>query len=324
LFAIHKTILDNKNMHQHKKTILSFFIILSACTTQGSVSTSSQTPLPSSSVSITSSSTSIDPIYFNQSMLYGLDDRQIYEMAYLRDRNGPSPVVLFIHGGSWAAGDKSMMRRYLDQILNDGLVYVSMNYRLVTGGATYLDMIADIASVIDSLKRSANTHQIDISQMAIVGESAGAHLALLYAYTTISAIPIDFVTALVPPLDFTDPGYLLSGDPQLQLFLANALMGTTLADASELETNGYPASWIDASPITHLDQAVPTLMAYAEKDELIPLSNNLRFLAEAEAVDAPIEAMAFPNSGHNLGNDPETLILFMNRFSEYLINYLIA
>lgn len=324
MFAIRETILDNENMHQHKKILLSFFIILSACNTQSNLSTSSHTSSPSSSVSITTSSASIDPIYFNQSLLYGLDDRQIYEMAYLRERSGPSPVVLFIHGGSWAAGDKSMMRRYVDQIVNNGLVYVSMNYRLVTSGATYLDMLADIASVIDSLKRGANTHKIDISQMAIVGESAGAHLALLYAYTTISAIPIDFVTALVPPLDFTDPSYLLTGDPQLQLFLANALMGTTLADASELETNGYPASWIDASPITHLDQAIPTLMAYAEQDELIPVSNNLRFLAKAETIAAPIEAIVFPNSGHNLGNDPEILLLFMNRFSEYLTNYFTA
>lgn len=302
-------------------------LVLVSCTQDISSISSSGTSISSSGTSTNPSSTitsSTNPEFLlNQQVPYGADERQILEIAYRPFDPLPTPIVLFLHGGSWISGDKSIMRRYQVQITQAGFGYVSMNYRFITSGASYLDMLNDVRSAIQFLKQSASDFNIDPTKMAIVGESAGAHLAMLYAYRNTSPIPIQFAMGLVPPVDFTDPGYLTFGDSNFQLFLANALMGTSLSGPSDIVENGYPESWIDASPITHLEKAIPTLIGYAGQDELIPLSNMERFIVESNELNAPIETIFFENSGHGLENDPIQMNTLLSTFFQYLNRFLV-
>jgi acetyl esterase/lipase len=272
-----------------------------------------------SSIEVTSETE--DVVFINQ-IAYGLDPRQSLEIAYRPYDESPTPLILFIHGGSWISGDKAIMRRYQDQVVEAGYAYVSMNYRFIISGATYLDMLDDIELTIQFLKDFSSNLNLDTTRMAIVGESAGAHLAMLYAYRNVSSIPIEFVMALVPPVDFTDPGYLTFGDPNVQLFIANGLMATSLMSPEDIVVDGYPDSWIDASPVTHVSKAIPTLIGYAGQDELIPFSNMERFLAATLTTEAPIEAILFPNSGHSLSSDPDKLTELLTTFFIYLQLYL--
>ena len=298
-------------------------IVLTSCGDISSSSTPSSinSSTPSSTSSLLQTSDINESIFLNQ-VAYGLDPRQNLEIEYHPNNTTPTPMVLFIHGGSWISGDKSVMRRYQQQVVDAGYGYVSMNYRFIMTGATYLDMLDDIQLVIQFLKDFASDLNVDTTRMAMVGESAGAHLAMLYAYRNVSPIPIEFAMALVPPVDFTDPGYLSFGDPTVQLFLANGLMATSLIGPEDLVANGYPDAWMDASPIHHLSTAIPTLIGYAGLDELIPLSNMEGFLMAATAINAPIEAIFFPNSGHSLSNDPDKLSELLATFFMYLNNFL--
>ncbi len=298
-------------------------IVLTSCGDISSSSTPSSinSSTPSSTSSLLQISDINESIFLNQ-VAYGLDPRQTLEIEYRPNDANPTPMVLFIHGGSWISGDKNMMRRYQQQVVSAGYGYVSMNYRFIMTGATYLDMLDDIQLVIQFLKDFASDLNVDPTRMAMVGESAGAHLAMLYAYRNVSPIPIEFAMALVPPVDFTDPGYLSFGDPTVQLFLANGLMATSLIGPEDLVANGYPDAWMDASPIHHLSTAIPTLIGYAGLDELIPLSNMEGFLMAATAINAPIEAIFFPNSGHSLSNDPDKLSELLATFFMYLNNFL--
>jgi acetyl esterase/lipase len=298
-------------------------IVLASCGDVSSLSPSSSlaNSTPSSTSSLLQTSEISKSIFLNQ-VAYGLDPRQTLEIEYRPNDATPTPMVLFIHGGSWISGDKIMMRRYQQQVVDAGYGYVSMNYRFITSGATYLDMLDDIQLVVQFLKEFSSDLNVDTTRMAMVGESAGAHLAMLYAYRNVSPIPIEFVMALVPPVDFTDPGYLSFGDPTVQLFLANGLMATSLVGPEDIVTNGYPESWTDASPIHHLSTAIPTLIGYAGLDELIPMSNMERLLDTASTINAPIQAILFPNSGHNLNADPDKLNLLLSTFFIYLNTFL--
>jgi acetyl esterase/lipase len=231
-------------------------------------------------------------------------------------------MVLLLHGGAWVQGDKALMRPYMNDLVQAGYLYVSMNYRLITTPATYIEMLQDIHLAIRFLKQNAASLNLDIERMAIAGESAGGHLSLLYGYREISPIPIQFIFTLVPPLDLLDPSFLTMPNPAFQLLLANGLTGSQIQDASTILSDGYPPQWMDASPITHMNRSLPTFIAYAGLDELIPPSNVERLLDKINGLEFPIETMFFPDSSHNLNLKPSVIESIRIRFHDYLETYL--
>ena len=302
-----------------KRFLLLTLLILPACgSVDASSSASSFSSIASSStLSSSSQSSSEGPLIFDNNVVYGTDERHVLEYAYLPSET-LRPLVLLVHGGSWIGGDKSMMRLYRDVLVSQGYLYVSMNYRLLLSGATYEDMVDDIGLAIQFIRLNADFFTLDTTQMAIMGVSAGAHLSLLYSYGQSSPIPIDLAIGLVPPVDFTDPAFLTLGDQDLQLFQINSLTGTNVASAEELEVNGYPQAWIDASPISYAQTAIPSLFAYAGQDELIPTSNLPRLLDQLDIHTIPYEALYFPNSGHGLNGDPDMLGLLNQQILQSL------
>lgn len=296
-------------------------LILTACNVSSSSILSND--VSSQSVSSAHSSDPHASIVTKNNLSYGPNERQILDIHYEIGLTSPVPAILFIHGGSWISGDKSNMLKYRTSVINEGYVYISMNYRLISNQATYLDMLEDVDLAIQFIKNETSLMPIDTSQIVLAGESAGAHLAMLYSYRNTSPIPIQFLLAFVPPVDFTDPSYVTFGNASTQLFLANQLMQTDIMDASELIEDDYPESWIDASPIYYLEDAIPTLIGYGALDELIPQSNYVRFINRVDEIDAPVETILFPNSGHSLDNDPEQLELILTTFYIRLETYLI-
>jgi acetyl esterase/lipase len=122
---------------------------------------------------------------------YGADDKQVLDAFYVtKTAGGLRPAVLFIHGGAWEGGDKHdqffVGGRPLPRILAErtGWVTFSMNYRL--SGATptpYLDEPADVDAAVRWIKTNAAAYSIDPNRVALVGWSAGGHLALFDAFT---------------------------------------------------------------------------------------------------------------------------------------------
>jgi len=305
-------------MNQYKKLFVFVALTLASC--QSAISIPSSVENVSSNFTNSSSSLSSASVVNEQNVIYGFHERHTLDISYSSQLNEDATAILLIHGGSWIGGDKSSMLKYRQSVIENGYVYIAMNYRLISNQSTYLDMLEDLDLAIRYIKNQTTNMPIDMNQIVLLGESAGAHLAMLYSYRNTSPIPIQFLLALVPPVDFTDPNYINFGNPTNQLFLANQLMQTTVTSPNELIENGYPQSWLDASPIHHLDGAIPTLMAYGAFDELIPQSNYERFLAKVDELEAPIEAIRFPNSGHALDNDPLILNDLFSLFYQRIAN----
>ena len=293
-----------------KKISISFLLVLFVASCQATPSSSSVNSIETSSLTTSTSviassvSSSEQRIVSNDSVIYGPNERNVLEYARLNDQV-MRPMVLLIHGGSWVFGDKSDMRSFRDPLVEAGYVYVSINYRLMLSGATFTSMLNDIQLAINFLRLNASFLKLDTTQMAVMGVSAGAHLGLLYAYSRSSSIPIDLAIALVPPVDFTDPNFIAMGDPLLQLQQMNALTGTSIVSQEELTINGYPQAWKDFSPVYHAETSVPTIVAYAGQDELIPTTNTPRLIDALTLNQQYIESVFFPNSGHSLQGDPE-------------------
>jgi arylformamidase len=131
---------------------------------------------------------------------YGSDPAQALDFTPATG-NTKAPLVLFIHGGGWAVGNKRSGAEGKAEYYNGlGYAFTSINYRLVPqvkpGGQAQ-----DIAAAIAYLRKNAESLGFDPDRIVIMGHSAGAHLAALTAsdthYLADAGVPLSSIRGAV-------------------------------------------------------------------------------------------------------------------------------
>lgn len=111
------------------------------------------------------------------------------------------PVVLWIHGGGWRAGDKAGIQKKPEAFVEKGFVFVSTNYRFVPT-VTVKQMTGDIAKAIRWVHDHAKEYGGDPNSIFVMGHSAGAHLAALVCtddhYLKAEGLSLSIIKGCVP------------------------------------------------------------------------------------------------------------------------------
>jgi arylformamidase len=111
------------------------------------------------------------------------------------------PVVVWIHGGGWQAGDKSDVQKKPQAFADKGFVFVSINYRLLPK-ATIKQMAEDVAQAVRWVHDHAREYGGDPNTIIVMGHSAGAQLAALVCtddrYLKAEGLPLSIVKGCVP------------------------------------------------------------------------------------------------------------------------------
>jgi hypothetical protein len=94
---------------------------------------------------------------------------------------GPHPGLLIIHGGGWESGDKGEYTEASRYFASRGYVVYDIQYRL-TGEARFPAQVDDVECALGYMRAHAAADGLDPERVAVMGRSAGAHLALLAAY----------------------------------------------------------------------------------------------------------------------------------------------
>ena len=169
------------------------------------------------------------------------------------------PVVVWVHGGGWRAGDKTGQLDPKVALWNDaGWAVASVNYRLTDPAVPEPDRVLapdhneDVAAAVAFLFAEADTLGIDTDRMALLGHSAGAGIvaALAADPTYLGAHDLDPIAlGCVGPLDTEgfDIRTLIDGGGQT-VTLYRSVFGQN------------PERWDELSPLTHVgDAALPDL-----------------------------------------------------------------
>jgi arylformamidase len=182
---------------------------------------------------------------------------------YVKKSATKQPVVLYIHGGYWAFGDKEEVQHKPAFFTANDFAFISMNYRLRWDYTLY-DQLEDVASAIRWIHTHSDSHNLDAQRITLMGHGAGGHLASLVttnpAYLAMANLGVNDVKAVVTidTFSFDIPRVMA----ELGSFLQRRQHEVIFGNDKDV--------WRAASPISHLktDSATPQFALIYPADNL--------------------------------------------------------
>lgn len=121
---------------------------------------------------------------------------------YYPDTTEKHPAVLLIHGGGWMAGSRNELEWFGNYLAMNGVVAISIDYRLVNEFTNATVQYSDIKNALQVIIQNQQYLNIDENRIGVLGGSAGGHLAAMLA--TESNTPIKAAVILWGPTNLND------------------------------------------------------------------------------------------------------------------------
>jgi acetyl esterase/lipase len=217
------------------------------------------------------------------------------------EAKGKIPLVVFIHGGGWLVNDKyadiGYMKKTVAEIISTGFALASIDYRFATQ-AIFPAQMEDCNRAISFLVDNADKYGFDKNRIAVMGFSAGGHLASLVGLSKNNNVESFFMPgtnksfSFKAVVDFYGPAELIlfpgSNDvksPESQLIGAAPLTRPDLAKA--------------ASPVTYVDKNDPPfLIIHGEKDDMVSPKQSQLLSAWLKVVGVQNELIIVKDAPH--------------------------
>jgi acetyl esterase/lipase len=218
-------------------------------------------------------------------------------LALPKDAPSARPVLVFIHGGGWAGGNKNDLKDPIREAAQKGYVAVSVGYRLAPQNL-FPAQVEDVKCAVRWLRAHAEELKLDSKRIGAIGFSAGAHLAMLLGVMDKEdglegeggwpdqSSKVQSVVAYFGPTD------LLGEYPPVSQEIVRKFIGGTKAEKT--------AEYKRASPITYVNAGdAPMLLFQGTSDVLVPYDQAFvmaRALTEAK-VPGRVELLLGANHG---------------------------
>jgi len=217
------------------------------------------------------------------------------------------PAVILVHGGAWKQDDKGNQAPLAQELAHrQGLVCFSINYRLATNDANrHPAAFDDVQRAVRWVRANGARYGADTTRLALLGGSAGAHLALLAAFATETREPgSDELSALSSGVkavvDMWGPSDLAApwdgnpaGDPEEGKAFIENYLGTRFA--------ADPGLFSNASPVHRATAASPpVLIFHGSEDTTVPPDQSRRLKERLVALGVPVFHFLLPGEKHGI------------------------
>jgi acetyl esterase/lipase len=212
--------------------------------------------------------------------------------------DGPSPVVLWIHGGGWREGTRLELPESIvpfdfhGRLVARGYAVADVDYRLALE-APYPAQLLDVHAAIRWLRQHAERLSLDPARFAALGESAGGHLAAMAGLLGEGDTAIQAVVNWYGAADLT--GFGAPDDPSTS---AAILLGGPIGERLDF------ARW--ASPVyrVHPDSP-PFLNMHGTADEIVPFEQSVRLTEALRAHGVRCDLYPVEEADHCFVGNPD-------------------
>jgi acetyl esterase/lipase len=258
-------------------------------------------------------------VYSNLDYVGKGEGRQMLDLFIPTGAKGPTPLILWFHGGGWFCGDKGGPWSE-DELTARGYAVASVNYRYVSQGL-HPAQIEDCKAAIRYLRANAKKFNIDPKRVGVWGHSAGGHLAALLGTSgDVKALEgtggnlnqssrVQAVIDLAGPTDL-----LLPNQPGALADVFKGLVGGPVEQHKDLAAS--------ASSVTYVSKDDPPfLIVHGQVDDIVPIAHaeKLYGLLKKAGVDATL--MPLKDTGHGGGGyeSPENRKIMLDFFDKHLL-----
>ncbi len=212
--------------------------------------------------------------------------------AFVPDGAGPFPTCILVHGGGFVRGDKqSYIKPLFEPLSKAGFAWFTVNYRLAPQHR-WPACAEDVETAIRWVKAHAKDYKVDVSRIALIGESAGGHLV---SWVGTRANEDTRVAAVVP--------FYAPHDLELQVKHRNMLgeSMTALLGLTELNDDAWKRLR-EVSPSSYVHKGMPPfLLIHGDKDPTVPFEQSTRFQKQMKDAGNQCDLITIPDGVHGMG-----------------------
>jgi acetyl esterase/lipase len=224
---------------------------------------------------------------------------------------GPLPLLVWIHGGGWAAGDKAEggVPGTVAHVKR-GYAAASLNYRL-SGAALFPAQIQDCKAALRWLRSHAREYNLDPNRIGVWGSSAGGHLVALLGTTGATkeydvGAHLDQSSAVQAVCDYFGPTDLLQMDahalPGSRLVHDDARSPESRLVGGPIQEKPYRDLAARVNPIPYVTRnAPPFLIVHGDQDPLVPHHQSELLFAALKQNGTPVRFHTIHGAGHGNG-----------------------
>ena len=274
---------------------------------------------------------SISDVMMVKNVTYKTRDtaQQKLDIFLPQSKEKKSPVVVFLHGGGWNGGDKAFPEKYylndfILKFVQNGYAVASINYTLLNDNTHFPTPVEDCKEAVKWLRANAQQYNLDADNIGLWGTSAGAHIAMLAAYSdenqfsANSSFPeysakVDYVIDYYGPADLNklfrteEAGFKIFFFkiifPKIYKMRNDMIFGFTEKNIKKEKKEAIDRLKI-YSPINYIDaDAVPTLIVHGSKDKIVPFSESEKLKEKLDANGVDNELISIDKGNHGLKNE---------------------
>ena len=202
-----------------------------------------------------------------------------------RARSGVVPYAVFVHGGGFVIGDRKMGALMGRRLASRGIPVVAPGYRLCPDVSLH-DQLDDLSRALDTIGAAAGRFGLDADRYALIGESAGAHLAMrLLVERPATVRP----RAAVGFYGVYDLGAYRRRDSRVfDAFLR------TVGRGGDIDAFVRAHHAVRELPFTDM----PVLLVHGSADRFVPVQNSIALARCFEGQGVPVQLTIYPGAGH--------------------------
>lgn len=240
--------------------------------------------------------------------------RQCFDLYLPDEGDGPFPLLVHIHGGAFAFGDKrdDHMDAYLTGVKR-GYAVASIEYR-VSGEAVFPAAVLDCREAVRYMRAHAEAYKIDPDRIIVIGGSAGGNLAAMLGmnvpngqfpgeegrteYSCQADVkiaidqfgPVRFETMTAQAME----NGVSEVHPNPAMMPESAYLGHPIHTApADLLAKSYPGTYAS-------DAMAPMLVQHGTADHLVPWAQSEEFVADliAKGYGGRVEYIPLEGADH--------------------------